>query len=197
MKVAANQIELLKEKLFPNLDVEENEFERFCSHWNKVEFKKGEFITQKGEVEKYVYFVVEGVQKLFFIDQKGKEHVLGFSFDNSLSGVPDSMISQTKSQFTVQAIVDSKFLRIDRNIFFEYIDNNPTFERWWRKALEQILLGRVNREVEIISCSAEERFDILHKRSPRAIQLIPQKDLASYLSMTAETYSRLRAKYLS
>lgn len=189
--------QLLKNTLFKKVEISKTIEEDFFNHWNHVSFQKNNYLNKTSKIEKYVYFVLEGVQKLYFLDQKGKEHILGFSFDNSLSGDPYSMLTQKPANFNVKCITNSSFLRIERDIFFKYIDKYPIFESWWRLFLEQVLIGRLDREIEIISCTAEERFEKLHQRSPRAIQLIPQKDLASYLSMTAETYSRLRAKFLS
>ena len=184
----------LKSKLFNTVTISTNLEYEFFNKWNLYSLKKNEFLSSTDEIEKHVYFVINGVQKLCFMDEKGKEHILGFSFDHSLSGDPYSMLTQKRSMFYIKCITNSVFLRIDRNVLFKYIDEYTIFEKWWRRLLEQILIGRLEREVEIISCNAEERFEKLQKRSPRATKLIPQKDLASYLSMSAETYSRLRAK---
>ena len=56
------------------------------------------------------------------------------------------------------------------------------------------MVGRATREIAQLSLTAEERFDRLVKRSPKLLQLVPQKDIASYLRMTPETFSRLRAR---
>ena len=55
-------------------------------------------------------------------------------------------------------------------------------------------MGRATREMEQIALSAEERYHRFMERSPQLLQLVAQKDLASYLRMTPETFSRLRAK---
>ena len=50
------------------------------------------------------------------------------------------------------------------------------------------------REIEILSLSAEDRFRKVMDRSAHLLQLVSQKDIASYLGMTPETFSRIRAK---
>jgi CRP-like cAMP-binding protein len=62
--------------------------------------------------------------------------------------------------------------------------------------VEELIQGRATREIEQLTLSAEERYRRLLKRSPHLLQLVPQKDIASYLRMTPETFSRLRAKVL-
>ena len=67
-------------------------------------------------------------------------------------------------------------------------------DRFGRLILEELIQGRATREIEQLSLSAEERYDRLVKRSPHLLQLVPQKDIASYLRMKPETFSRLRAR---
>ena len=67
-------------------------------------------------------------------------------------------------------------------------------ERFGRLILEELLVGRAAREIELLSLDAEERYDRLFKRSPHLLQLVPQKDIASYLRMKPETFSRLRGR---
>jgi hypothetical protein len=51
----------------------------------------------------------------------------------------------------------------------------------------------LERQVELLSFSAEEKFKTLLKRSPHVLQLIPHKYLASYLGIDASTFSKLLA----
>jgi CRP-like cAMP-binding protein len=67
-------------------------------------------------------------------------------------------------------------------------------ERFGRLILEELVVARATREIEQLSLSAEERYRRLLARSPHLLQLVPQKDIASYLRMTPETFSRLRAR---
>jgi CRP-like cAMP-binding protein len=52
----------------------------------------------------------------------------------------------------------------------------------------------VPREIEFLTLDAEQRYRALLDRSPHLLQLISQKDIASYLRMTPETFSRLRSR---
>ena len=53
------------------------------------------------------------------------------------------------------------------------------------------LAGVLERQVELLKFSAEEKFRILLKRSPQVLQMIPHKYLASYLGIDASTFSKL------
>ena len=161
--------------------------------WQERRFARGAYISKAGEVEHYFYIVVSGVQRLFF-EHDGNEHCLGFSYDHSWSGDYDSFISKRPGRFQVQAITESVLLGISHSDLQRCYDRIPAMDRFGRLILEELIRGRATREIEQLSMSAEERYSRLMERSPHLLQLVAQKDIASYLGMSPETFSRLRAK---
>lgn len=165
------------------------------AYWMERSFRKGALISKPGTVEQWFYIVKEGVQRLFF-EFDGNEHCLGFSYDHSWSGDFDSFVSQRPGRFAVQAVTDSVLIGIRHADLQELYDRFPVMDRFGRLILEELIRGRATREIELLSLSAEERYRRLLQRSPHLLQLVTQKDIASYLRMTPETFSRLRAKIL-
>ena len=84
-------------------------------------------------------------------------------------------------------------LAISYGDFEEMFKRFPELLKWRANFAENILFGRLSREVEIMTLSAKDRFDAFVKRCPPELLQIPQKYLASYLNMKPETFSRLRA----
>jgi len=150
-------------------------------------------MVEAGSVAKYFYLVVEGVQAIYIISEKGDKVIAGFSYQGEQSGVFDSFITQKPSKLFLEAITPSRLIAISKKDFEALFQEFPEFYEWEAKFLEQILFGRLDRESEIISFSAKERFDAFMKRCPPELLEIPQKYLASYLNMKPETFSRLRA----
>lgn len=174
----------------------EAEWRVIASCWMERTFSKGAMISREGTVEQWFYIVKEGVQRLYY-DHDGNEHCLGFSYDHSWSGDYDSFLSQRPGRFMVQAVTDSVLFGIRYADLQELYERVPIMERFGRLILEELISGRATREIELLTLSAEERYRRLLKRSPHLLQLVTQKDIASYLRMTPETFSRLRAKVLS
>ncbi|HTE25917.1 cyclic nucleotide-binding domain-containing protein [Flavitalea sp.] len=73
----------------------------------------------------------------------------------------------------------------------ELMDKYHNIERWIRKATAFTLMGTLERQVELMSFTAEEKFRTLLKRSPHVLQIIPHKYLASYLGLDPSTFSKL------
>ena len=186
----------LRKAIEKKVSFTEEEWEDILSYWKPVEFKKNEHLTKVGQVEPYFYFVLEGIQRLYFLD-KGLEHVLGFSYNGDFSGMFDSFLHRSPAELNLQAISDSHLLAIKFEDYHTLINRYRKLERWAYQFLVGILVGRLRREIEMLSCSAEERYRNLLQRSPHVIQQIPYKHLASYLGMTPETFSRMRKKVAS
>ena len=109
-----------------------------------MSYSKNEIITREGETERYFYFVLDGVQRLYHL-QDGQEHILGFSFDHSFSGVFDSFLKQRPATLFLDAITDSRMLAITLADFTRMVEEHPTVERWFRKFLAEILAGSAHR----------------------------------------------------
>lgn len=162
-------------------------------HFIEKEYKQRSFLVEGGEVAKYFYFSLSGVQAGYLINKKGEKMIFGFSYKGSPSGIYDSFISQSPSNYFMESLTDSRLIAISKEKYDELFLRFPEFYQWRTHFMESILFGRGTREVEMLTLSAKERFDAFIKRCPPELLQIPQKYLASYLNMTPETFSRLRA----
>jgi len=170
--------------------LEDDEWKMFEAIWKPVEIKKGVILTRRGEVEQNMYFVQQGVLRGFYKDEK-TDFTGGFSYEGDFSGIPDSFLNQTPSMYFLETLTPCKVLKTKFTQLKMLYKSSIEFERFGRIVAEKMLLGLNARFVELQCYSAEERFKIFLNRSPHLLQKIPQKYLASYLSMTPETFSRL------
>ncbi len=184
----------LKESVFKLTEMSFSDWEDFGSRWTAFELKKNDFLIKEGQIEKYFYFIHEGVLRAFFL-REGVEANIGFSYDGEFSGAYDSFLEQKVTDWNIQALSKVQGLKISYADLMAMFDAYKSVERWGRLFNAQILIGMGRRQVEVRDFSAEERFRRLHTDSPHIFQLVPQKHLASYLGMTPETFSRMRKEY--
>lgn len=161
-------------------------------HFHEYEFDARQLIVEGGATARHFYLVLEGVQAIYVISRAGEKVVLGFSFNGSVSGVYDSFIYQKPSAYFLEALTPSRMLGISSDRFNELFVHFPKLLEWRVAFIDAIMVGRGQREVEMLTMSAAERYEAFVKRCPPELLTIPQKYLASYLNMKPETFSRLR-----
>ncbi|WP_179197691.1 Crp/Fnr family transcriptional regulator [Hymenobacter crusticola] len=160
--------------------------------WTKaVTLKRNDFLIRAGQVEHHLYFVASGAMRIYLPDAS-EEICVGFAYGTSLICSFPSFVENRPSDYCIQALKKTELLAVSRADFLVLLDSNANFARFWRMELERVLVGRIEREIDLLLPEPERRLQRLLARSPHLFQLIPKKYIASYLRMTPETLSRLR-----
>ena len=171
--------------------LKENEWQQFSGIWQPFECKRKTILTAAGETERHLYFVLDGLQRAFYAGDDQKEATIVFTYPHSFSGVADSFLTQTASNYFFETLTASKFLRTTYKQLEELMNKFPAIQQLVLKLTAFALKGVLERQIEIQSFSAEEKFRSLLKRSPHVLQIIPHKYLASYLGIDPATFSKL------
>jgi CRP-like cAMP-binding protein len=173
-------------------NIEQDVLTIFLRYWNKVKvLKRNEYLDEPGKIEDTLYFVKSGAMRLYY-PKDDEEICVGFAYPPSLICSYPSFINQQPSVYYIQALRETEVVGISRKDFYEVMLSNLSIERAWRILQEKALLGKIERETELLTFSPEERLNRLLQRSPQLFQIIPKKYIASYLRMTPETLSRLK-----
>jgi CRP-like cAMP-binding protein len=171
-----------------------NGWELFACKWKPLEAKRKEILTVANHTEKYLYYVLEGIQRVYYVDEQGREATIVFTYFPSFGGVVDSLLLQQPSKYYYETLTPSRFLRIPFHDLNLLITTQPEIERMILKGLTFAFTGILERLVELQSFSSEEKFKSLLQRSPHILQLVPQKYLANYLGIDATNFSKMLNK---
>jgi CRP-like cAMP-binding protein len=169
----------------------EEEWSDFAAIWSPFSTKRKETITATGDQEKYLYFVAEGVQRVYYFDEKDREATIVFTYAPSFGGVLDSLLLQQPSRYFYEALTPSVFLRAPHTELQKLMQKHSNIEILVRQGITHALSGIMERLVELQSFSSEERFRQLLRRSPHILQLVPHKYLANYLGIDPTNFSKL------
>jgi CRP-like cAMP-binding protein len=181
----------LKQVAFAIQPLSEREWTAFSSIWSECSAKRKEQLTIAGEKEKYLYFVMEGIQRVYYFDEKNREATLVFTYAPSFGGVLDALMLQQPSKYYYETLTPSQFLRCSFQDLHALMEAYPAIEKLVRKGVTISLSGVLDRLVELQCYSSEERFKKLLHRSPHILQLIPHKYLANYIGIDATNFSKL------
>jgi CRP-like cAMP-binding protein len=187
MPDAFDQLKKITTAIHP---LDEQEMEMFVSAFAVYSVKKKQLLTTPDQKEPYLYFVTEGVQRIYSMDDDAREATILFTYPYSFGGVLDSFILQHPSRYFYETLSASSFLRINYVELEQIRKRFPAIEQMLSKGLSLALSGVLERLAEIQSLSAEEKLRKLFNRSPHIFQLIPQKYLANYLGIDATNFSK-------
>ena len=169
----------------------DEDWHAFTGIWQPFSAKRKEIITTTGEKEKYLYFVLEGVQRVYYYDEKDREATLVFTYAPSFGGVLDAMMLRQASRYFYEALTPSVFLRALYSEVETIMKSRPAVETMVRWGVTNALSGLLERLVEIQCYSSEDKFRKLLQRSPHILQLVPHKYLANYLGIDPTNFSKL------
>jgi CRP-like cAMP-binding protein len=168
----------------------EEELNALTSVWTELTAKRKEMITRPGEPEHYLYFVIEGVQRVYYYDEAGREATLVFTYAPSFGGVIDSMLLQHPSRYYYETLTPSVFLRASFSEIQKLMLRYSSVTTLIQKGTAQALSGVLQRLAELQCFSSEEKLRSLLQRSPHILQLVPHKYLANYLGIDATNFSK-------
>lgn len=77
------EVALLKAYLLQLAPLSDDVVNDFCKHWQPYSCKRKQLLTATGDTERYLYFVIEGIQRAYFIGENQKEATIVFTYDYS------------------------------------------------------------------------------------------------------------------
>lgn len=155
---------------------------------------KKEVLLRNGETCKTENFIVKGCLRTYTIDENGFEHILMFGIEDWWVGDLYSFLTNTPSQYVIDALEDTELLQISRPNLEKLYKSVPALERFFRLLIQNAYIAQQQRVNQNLSQTAEQRYLAFVAKYPEHLQRIPQKHIASYLGITPVFLSMLRKK---
>lgn len=177
-----------------SLTQEEEAF--FLSKIETKKFKSKTILLSSGEIADCTYFVNSGILRSFNINDNIIEHILHFACEGWWMGDMYSYISRKPGNLFIEVLEDAELVIISRENREELFEKIPKLERFFRILTENSLVAHQERLMDNLSLTAEERFEKFCKKYSSLMQRIPQKQIASYIGVTPEFFSKMKSKML-
>jgi len=156
--------------------------------------KRKQFLLKDGEVCRHSAFVISGCLRGYILDKNGSEHVLEFAPSDWWIADVYSLITQKPGTLNIEALEDTEIILLSKANQEKLYIEVPKFERFFRILIEKSLVANQQRIIDNLSLTAEERYNIFCKRYPTLIDHLPHKQIASYIGVTPEFFSRMRSR---
>jgi CRP-like cAMP-binding protein len=130
---------------------------------------------------------------MYGVDAKGKEHNLQFASENDWIIDFASLYKEKPSKLYIEAIEPALILQIYRDDLYYLYDKHTVFNRNFRIMVENKYIELQNRVLQNISSTAQERYEAFLEQYPLLSNRLSNTQIASYLGITPEFLSKIRA----
>ncbi len=165
-------------------------WDEFVSHCEVVQFKKDEVIKAENSKERYFYFILKGSVGIF-LWKENNFVCLDFAFDQQFCADYMSLLTKQVTPLQVVALENTEMLRMTTNSY-DLITQQPIGKIIRLVAAEMSFVGKQQQQIELLTLSAKERYQIMLQMFPNIQNRIAQNHIASYLGITPQSLSRIK-----
>lgn len=184
---------LILKNIAKHISLDENETSYFLSILKEKKYPKKSIILKEGEICRTINFVQSGTLRAFFRDPQGKESTIMFAVSDWWITDMSCFINQQPAMLNIETIEESVILHLQKDDLDDLYFKIPKFERFFRIIMQNAYIREQLRVIQNLSLSAEQRYYIFLEKYPQVAKQVTQKQIASYLGITPEFLSMIRA----
>lgn len=185
--------EIILKNIARHIALDENETSYFVSLLRQKQVPRKEYILKEGQLCKDISFVHSGNLRAFYVDKSGKESTIMFAIADWWLTDMYCFINQQPAMLNIEALEDSCIFQLQKADLDDLYVKIPKFERFFRIILQNAYIREQLRVIQNLSLSAEERYHHFLEKYPQVAKQVTQKQIASYLGITPEFLSMIRA----
>lgn len=185
-------METFEEKFRNRYQLSEADASALLSHMEEVRFKKKEVIVQEGTKNTNLYLIKEGIWRGHYL-KDGVDTSIWFASKGEAAFSVWGYVDNSYSQISIEAMSDSIAYCISKAALNELYSTSIGLANLSRRLMEHQLLTTENWLISAGSPRAKERYLTLIKEMPELLLHVPLKYIASYLWITPQSLSRIRA----
>ena len=178
--------EEVRQKVMERFSISEQAMRLLLESAEMMSFVPKDIIVHEGEINTNMYILSKGIWRAYTF-KDGTEDTFWFAVESEIALPVWGYTSGSPSLYTIEAVTESE----------AYCLSKQKLENIGRRILENFMLEIETSWLSSYKRTAIERYAILLDKQPEIIQSVPLKYIASYLGVTAQSLSRIRAKLTS
>ena len=170
-----------------------SESEQLLAQMERLTYRKGEHIVREGERNSSLYLVAQGIWRGHYL-RDGVDISLWFASEGDTLFSSWSYVADRPSLTSIEAMSDSTVFRISKQKMETFFASSIAFANIGRIIFERQFLDMENWMINGGAAQAKQRYLALLQQNPELLQHVPLKHIASYLMITPQSLSRIRAE---
>lgn len=161
-------------------------------HLAVVDCAKGEILLRQGDVEMSQYFVLNGILKRVVSSASGREMILRFTDAGGIETSYAAWRLKTPAPYSIVTVKKARVVKLPLAQWAAFLDAHPELKALFEYEVMHLMSEIMAHTITLHLLDAPGRVHRFMRKHSDLADRVPQKELASYLNLSAETLSRLR-----
>lgn len=158
----------------------------------EIELSKDEYLSEAGKIPRQVGFVLEGVFRFCYYNNKGEEITDYLIGENHFVTDYQNFAANMPASEYVQAVTNCKLLVFSKQDWDELLNTIIGWDKIVTKIVEKCLIQKIEARSPLVSEDATTRYLSFLQKFPTLANRVPLSYIASYLGITQSSLSRIR-----
>jgi CRP-like cAMP-binding protein len=187
-----NSIDILAAYFRRNSDLKDDETDMICSYFREESLAREENLFMAGDRYKKIAFVAKGILRVYVTDNDGEEIVKNFVEDGNFISDSESFDKNSPSVLNVSAVTDCVLLTLSKPDAEILADRMPQWSYLMKMGAMQAMNDMIRKQNFLRIGNSIDKYNYFVKNFPVLAQQVPLKYIASSLSITQSSLSRIR-----
>jgi CRP-like cAMP-binding protein len=163
-----------------------------CNHLSILHLNKKHVLIKENQCHDFAYFVIKGAVRSYYL-KDGVEVNTWFALENDMVGSLQNF-KNCPSRTTIELVENSSLISINLKQIKPLMLRNVQIAYFINAIIEEYALFLEDKIYFSQMMSSMDKYLVLLEQDPQLFQRIPLTYIASFLGISRETLSRLRAK---
>ncbi len=186
--------QILIHHIAKHIDLSQNDREKITTVFTERSYRRKEKLLSEGSPCQQLFFITSGVVRAYCLNEEGKEVTVMFAMKDWWITDMQAFLNKLSSSVTIESIKDSTVMVIQKSAFDELFNVIPQFNTFWRILMQNAYCREQNRVVQNLTLKASARYHQFIEAYPTFVELLTQRQIASYLGITPEFLSTIKSK---
>jgi CRP/FNR family transcriptional regulator, dissimilatory nitrate respiration regulator len=159
-----------------------------------VDAPKGHWLLHQGVHEMEQYFILDGILKRMVSNPDGKHMILRFAAEGEMETSYAAWKLGTPAPYSIMGVTRTRVAKLPLRDWVAFIEHHPGLKQAFEYSVMHHMSDIMAHTITLHLLDAPGRVQRFMRKHADLFERIPKKELASYLNLTAETLSRLKAR---
>jgi CRP-like cAMP-binding protein len=175
--------------------MQDETMDRFLGLMTEIRMKRGGILIPYGKVDDSLYVVAEGIIRSTYFDGP-TEKTFAFASEGTVLLDYHGYYMCEPAVFQRESCGKSVIMKISRTNIDELLRESVDFTNWM-SSIHTFQAYLWEKKAVLIAGTAKERLEAMLKNRPEIIEKIPLRIIASYIGVTPQYVSMIRARLRS